>query len=303
MSSIVDGNNSFYLDDSTYENIKGIVAHNLQNGVKHWFSERSEIKKNDELNSGITYKAFAPKKRKLKKYLESIDGKAMPVEQKKFSVQKKQPAAMVLAQNAGWTRLGGFENPKWINTREPDASKRAEVMDFLPAAVLISKIYKPQNTSVGKVKRKNVFGPQVIQNAHPLENTSPFYYNKRGPNYSMPKSKTTKKEVNDYIFEVTESVKSRKPRNYRKEYDNFHGTPKQIKMRGLRNSARRQSGLAVGDPREVDHIVPLSKGGSHRKSNLRIVSRHTNRSKMAKTTKEYISFVIHRCFKDFGLKI
>ena len=251
----------------------------------------------------LSYKAFSPKKNKLKKHLEAIDGKAMPVEQAKFSLQNKQPAAMVLAQNAGWTRLGGFENPKWINTREPDASKRAEVMDFLPAAVLISKIYKPQNTSVGKVKRKNVFGPQVIQNAHPLENTSPFYYNKRGPNYSMPKSKTTKKEVNDYIFEVTESVKSRKPRNYRKEYDNFHGTPKQIKMRGLRNSARRQSGLAVGDPREVDHIVPLSKGGSHRKSNLRIVSRHTNRSKMAKTTKEYISFVIHRCFKDFGLKI
>ncbi len=57
-----NGNNLFYLDDSTYENIKGIVAHNLKNGVRHWFSERSEIKKNDELNSGINYKAFAPKK-------------------------------------------------------------------------------------------------------------------------------------------------------------------------------------------------------------------------------------------------
>ena len=303
MSSIVDGNNSFYLDDSTYENIKGIVAHNLQNGVKHWFSERSEIKKNDELNSGITYKAFAPKKRKLKKYLESIDGKAMPVEQKKFSVQKKQPAAMVLAQNAGWTRLGGFENPKWINTREPDASKRAEVMDFLPAAVLISKIYKPKNTSVGKVKRKNVFGPQVIQNAHPLENTSPFYYNKRGSNRTISKTKRRKKEMGGGTVSVAESVKSRKPRDYRKEYDNFHSKPEQVKMRGLRNIARRQSGLSVGDPREVDHIVPLSKGGSHKKSNLRIVSRHTNRSKMAKTTKEYIAFIINRCFRSRGLKI
>lgn len=298
-----NGNNLFYLDDSTYENIKGIVAHNLKNGVRHWFSERSEIKKNDEFNSGINYKAFAPKKRKLKKYLESIDGKAMPVEQKKFSVQKKQPAAMVLAQNAGWTRLGGFENPKWINTREPDASKRAEVMDFLPAAVLISEIYKPENTSVGKVKRKNVFGPQVIQNAHPLENTSPFYYNKRGSNRTISKTKRRKKEMGGGNVSVAESVKSRKPRDYRKEYDNFHSKPEQVKMRGLRNMARRQSGLRVGDPREVDHIVPLSKGGSHKKSNLRIVSRHTNRSKMAKTTKEYIAFIINRCFRSRGLKI
>ncbi len=251
----------------------------------------------------LSYKAFSPKKNKLKKHLEAIDGKAMPIEQAKFSLQKKQPAAMVLAQNAGWTRLGGFENPKWINTREPDASKRAEVMDFLPAAVLISKIYKPQNTSVGKVKRKNVFGPQVIQNAHPLENTSPFYYNKRGSNRTISKTKRRKKEMGGGTVSVAESVKSRKPRDYRKEYDNFHSKPEQVKMRGLRNIARRQSGLSVGDPREVDHIVPLSKGGSHKKSNLRIVSRHTNRSKMAKTTKEYIAFIINRCFRSRGLKI
>ena len=300
MSSIVDGNNSFYLDDSTYKNIKGIVAHNLTNGVRHWFSERSEIKKNSGLNTEMAYKAFTPKKRKLKKYLESIDGKAMPVEQKKFSVQKKQPAAMVLAQNAGFTRVGGFTDAKWVKTR---GETTGEVLDFLPAAVLVSGIYKPVNTSTGEVKRKNVFGPQLITNDPPLENTSPFYYNKRGSNRTISKTKRRKKEMGGNTVAVAESVKARKPRDYRKEYDNFHSKPEQVKMRGLRNIARRQSGLSVGDPREVDHIVPLSKGGSHKKSNLRIVSRHTNRSKMAKTTKEYIAFVINRCFRSRGLKI
>lgn len=38
-------------------------------------------------------------------------------------------------------------------------------------------------------------------------------------------------------------------------------------------------GLKKGDPREVDHKVPLSKGGSNSKRNLRVVSRTTNRKK------------------------
>lgn len=41
-------------------------------------------------------------------------------------------------------------------------------------------------------------------------------------------------------------------------------------------------GLKVGDPREVDHIKPLSKGGTNSKKNLRVVSRTTNRKKGAK---------------------
>ncbi len=255
----------------------------------------------------LSHKAFSPKKNKLKKHLEAVDGKAIPTEQKKFSLQKKQPATMFLAQNAGYTRLGGFENPKYINLREPDETKRAIILDFMPASVLVSKVYSPATAGEGKVKRKNIFGPQVIMNAHPLENTSPFYYNKRGSNYTAPKTKpkkrVTKKEQIAYSDELAENLKARKPRNYRREYDNFHGTPKQIKLRGLRNRARRESGLKVGDPREVDHIVPLSKGGSAKKTNLRIVSRHTNRSKMAKTTKEYIAYVITRCFKSRGLKL
>lgn len=70
-----------------------------------------------------------------------------------------------------------------------------------------------------------------------------------------------------------------KKRDYKKEYRDFHGKPKQVAMRGKRNKARSDSGLAVGDPREVDHKRPLSKGGSNGKSNTRIVSRSTNRKK------------------------
>lgn len=50
----------------------------------------------------------------------------------------------------------------------------------------------------------------------------------------------------------------------------------------MRNKARRKVGLKKGDPREVDHKKPLSKGGGNGKKNLRAVSRSANRRKGAK---------------------
>jgi hypothetical protein len=70
-------------------------------------------------------------------------------------------------------------------------------------------------------------------------------------------------------------------RDYKKEYRDFHGKPAQIKARAERNAARSAMGLKVGDGKEVDHKVPLSKGGSNSKRNLRVVSQKTNRSKGA----------------------
>ena len=73
-----------------------------------------------------------------------------------------------------------------------------------------------------------------------------------------------------------------KKRDYKKEYREYHSKPEQIKNRAKRNKARKEMGLKVGDPREVDHKKPLSKGGSNSKKNLRVVSRSTNRRKGSK---------------------
>ena len=77
----------------------------------------------------------------------------------------------------------------------------------------------------------------------------------------------------------------RKKRNYRKEYDEYHGTAKQRKNRSMRNKARRKLKLKKGDRREVDHKKPLSKGGTNGRRNLRAVSRKVNRKKGSKSTK------------------
>jgi len=72
-------------------------------------------------------------------------------------------------------------------------------------------------------------------------------------------------------------------RDYKKEYREYHGKPSQIRNRSMRNKARRlaiKDGRArKGDGMEVDHKKPLSKGGTNHRSNLRIVSRATNRRK------------------------
>ena len=72
-------------------------------------------------------------------------------------------------------------------------------------------------------------------------------------------------------------------RDYAKEYREYHGKPEQIKNRAKRNGARRKAAKAglvrKGDGMEVDHKRPLSKGGSNHRSNLRIVTRKTNRTK------------------------
>jgi ribosomal protein S17 len=71
----------------------------------------------------------------------------------------------------------------------------------------------------------------------------------------------------------------KEPRNYKKEYREYHGKPEQVENRAKRNAARAEMGLKVGDKREVDHVKPLAKGGSNTKKNLRVVSKATNRKK------------------------
>ncbi len=72
---------------------------------------------------------------------------------------------------------------------------------------------------------------------------------------------------------------ARAPRDYKREYAQYHAKPDQVENRSLRNQARRKLGLKKGDPREADHKTPLSKGGGNGHANLRAVSRKTNRTK------------------------
>lgn len=70
-----------------------------------------------------------------------------------------------------------------------------------------------------------------------------------------------------------------KVRDYKKEYDEYHARPGQVKKRAKRNEARKKSGLKKGDPREVHHV-----GSTRTKlgSKTRVVSKKTNRSQQPK---------------------
>lgn len=71
-------------------------------------------------------------------------------------------------------------------------------------------------------------------------------------------------------------------RDYKKEYQNYQGQPSQIKKRAERNAARSEmvkaGKVSKGDGKDVDHRIPLVKGGSTAKSNLRVRSASQNRS-------------------------
>jgi hypothetical protein len=73
-----------------------------------------------------------------------------------------------------------------------------------------------------------------------------------------------------------------KPRPYKKEYEQYQGKPDQIKNRAERNTARnelaKKGAVHKGDGKDVDHVTPLSKGGTGARSNLRVKSASSNRS-------------------------
>ena len=81
-------------------------------------------------------------------------------------------------------------------------------------------------------------------------------------------------------------------RNYKKENE-YKAQPKQVKYREERNKARaimEKAGLVhKGDGKQVDHIVPLSKGGKTVKSNLRVVSASENDSFKRNSKRQLVS--------------
>lgn len=71
-------------------------------------------------------------------------------------------------------------------------------------------------------------------------------------------------------------------RNY--AYDKAYAArPEQKKNRAKRNAARaavtKAKGKAAVKGKDVDHKKPLSKGGSNKRSNLRITTKKKNRSR------------------------
>lgn len=66
-----------------------------------------------------------------------------------------------------------------------------------------------------------------------------------------------------------------------REYQLYQGTPEQLKKQSERHKARRAYEKAHGklpDSMDVDHVKPLSKGGTSKLSNLRAVPKSKNRS-------------------------
>lgn len=73
-------------------------------------------------------------------------------------------------------------------------------------------------------------------------------------------------------------------RDYRKEYDDYHGTPEQVKRRAARNRARklmeRVKGKRALRGKDVDHKDFNPENSS--KSNLRVIDSIRNRSRQPK---------------------
>ena len=75
-------------------------------------------------------------------------------------------------------------------------------------------------------------------------------------------------------------------RDYKKERaEEKKDGDKRGKERAMRNKARREAGLKVGDPREADHIKPLSEGGSNAKKNVGVISARANAQKEVRRKK------------------
>ena len=80
---------------------------------------------------------------------------------------------------------------------------------------------------------------------------------------------------------VIKNGKPTKVRDYSQQRE-YNASKEATEKRVKNNAARRQAidaGKArVGDGKDVDHKVPLSKGGSNSAKNLRVVDRSKNRS-------------------------
>ena len=67
------------------------------------------------------------------------------------------------------------------------------------------------------------------------------------------------------------------PRNYSKEYSDYHSTPKQIKRRASRNAARKKVLNGRKSSKDVDHRDGNPMNNTRK--NLRLTARSQNRAR------------------------
>ena len=71
-------------------------------------------------------------------------------------------------------------------------------------------------------------------------------------------------------------------RDYKREVALYTSKPEVKKKRAEQNAARRQlmkeGKVHKGDGKDVDHRIPLSKGGTNSRGNLRVLPASSNRS-------------------------
>ena len=91
--------------------------------------------------------------------------------------------------------------------------------------------------------------------------------------------------------------KNKDDRNYKREYELYHGKPEQIKQRDERNKARAQMAKAgkvtKGDGKDVAHVKAIDKGGSI-KDGLRVEDANSNRSFKRDAKRNLVSEVSKR---------
>ena len=91
--------------------------------------------------------------------------------------------------------------------------------------------------------------------------------------------------------------KNKEDRNYKREYELYHGKPEQIKQRDERNKARakmtKAGKVSKGDGNDVAHVKAVDKGGSI-KDGLKIEKASVNRSFKRDAKRNLVSEVSKR---------